>query len=53
MLNISGNMQPRNLRLSALENYNKYACLKYKTFYYGSRIFTSKKGALFCGSPGN
>ena len=51
MWNIFGNMEPRNLRLSAYEKWS----FKYQTFfewYQGSKIFTSKKGVLFCGSPG-
>ena len=54
MLNISDNIQPRNLRLSAYENSDKYVSFEYQTFfewYKGSKIITSKKRALFLGHP--
>ena len=43
------------MRLSAYENCYKYVYFWYWTlfeWYYGSKIFTYKKGVLFCGSPG-
>ena len=48
-------MQPRNLRLSVHENWDKYVSFQCQTFsewYYGFKIFIYKEGVLFYGSLG-